>query len=48
MQTENNIRRLQGDVRIETAAISLRANEATYNPKTHEINARGDVRVTLK
>lgn len=48
MRDENGVRELDGHAEIETATFILRANEASYNPQTRQIEAHGDVRITLK
>jgi len=48
MNTEGDIQRLEGNVRIETAAVVLQADEASFNRKTNEIDAQGHVHVALK
>lgn len=42
------IRHLSGQVQIETNAVLIRADQADYNSQTHEVNASGSVKITLK
>lgn len=42
------VRHLRGQAVIETDSMILRADEADFNVDSHEIQARGDVRVKLK
>jgi lipopolysaccharide assembly outer membrane protein LptD (OstA) len=39
------MRRLSGNVEIDTTKLELKADEAVYYPETGEIEARGNVRV---
>ena len=48
MKNENGVRELDGHAQIETATFVLRADQASYNPQTRQIEAHGDVHVTLK
>jgi len=48
MTNENGIRELRGHAQIETATFVLRAEEASYSPQTRQIEAHGDVHITLK
>ena len=43
MANENGIREFHGHAQIETATFVLRAEEASYNPQTRQIEAHGDV-----
>jgi lipopolysaccharide assembly outer membrane protein LptD (OstA) len=48
MTDKNGIRELHGRAQIETVTFVLRADEASYNPQTRQIEAHGDVHITLK
>lgn len=39
---------LQGDVQIETSTIVIQAQRAVYNANTRDIDATGNVHITLK
>jgi lipopolysaccharide assembly outer membrane protein LptD (OstA) len=45
---DGEIFNLKGEVEIRTDTILLRADEATYNHATGEIEAHGDIKVTPK
>jgi lipopolysaccharide assembly outer membrane protein LptD (OstA) len=47
-QPEIHIIQLKGNVEIRTHDMDLRTDEAEYNSKTGEINARGTVHITLE
>lgn len=48
MRSDGAIRHLSGQVQIETNAVLIRADQADYNSQTHEVNATGNVHITLK
>lgn len=46
--SDGPLRRLEGQVRIETANVVIQADKAVYNVQTSDIQASGDVHITLK
>lgn len=46
--SDGSLRTLEGDVRIETRDVIIRADKATYNADTFDIQPSGHVHITLK
>jgi lipopolysaccharide assembly outer membrane protein LptD (OstA) len=45
--TDGSVIRLKGDVEIATHSVILKCDEADYNRDSHEVEARGTVKVKL-
>jgi LPS-assembly protein len=48
IQRREQIMQLKGDVEVRTREMSLRADDVTYNQKTGELEATGNVRAKLE
>jgi lipopolysaccharide assembly outer membrane protein LptD (OstA) len=48
MHADNHVQTLDGEVRIETANVTIRADKAVVDQKTLDIQASGNVHITLK
>ncbi|HET9131313.1 MAG TPA: hypothetical protein VFO86_10215 [Terriglobia bacterium] len=48
IQRQGQVMQLRGNVEIRTHDMSLRADDVTYDQRTAEINANGNVRIKLE
>lgn len=48
IDSEGNLKTLRGNVRVETSTVIVRADQATYNTSTRDLEAAGNVRITFK